>query len=72
MGAGSTNYVLDANVIMAVLISGKAYHREILSAVHCYSIDFVYDEIHKYESVIQSRAKLSEDAFVRFVFDVFD
>ena len=28
MEADSIDYVLDANVIMSMLISGKAYHRE--------------------------------------------
>lgn len=71
MEADKGNYVLNANVIMAILISGKAYHREVLSVVRCYSIDFVYDEISKYESVIQAKAKLSDDGLIRFVFDVF-
>ncbi len=52
MEADRADYVLDANVIMAILISGKAYHREVLSNTRCCSIDFIYDEIKKYETVI--------------------
>ncbi|GAB3641743.1 PIN domain-containing protein [Spirosoma arcticum] len=71
MEADRVNYVLDANVVMAILISGKAYHREVLSNTNCCSIDFVYDEIKKYEAVIRAKAKLSERDLQRFVFDIF-
>ena len=71
MEADRVDYVLDANVIMAILISGKAYHRDVLSNTRCCSIDFVYDEIRKYEPVIRAKAKLSERGLQRFVFDIF-
>ena len=71
MEADRVDYVLNANVIMAILISGKAYHRDVLSNTRCCSIDFVYDEINKYEAVIQTKAKLSKSSLQRFVFDIF-
>ena len=71
MEADRVDYVLDANVIMAILIGGKAYHRDVLSNTRCCSIDFVYDEINKYEAVIQTKAKLSKSSLQRFVFDIF-
>jgi predicted nucleic acid-binding protein len=71
MEADSIDYVLDANVIMSILISGKAYHREVLADTRCCSVDFVFDEISKYEAVIQTKAKLSKTSLQRFVFDIF-
>ncbi|WP_020601851.1 PIN domain-containing protein [Spirosoma spitsbergense] len=71
MEADSTDYVLDANLIMSILISGKAYHREVLTETRCCSIDFVFDEISKYEAVIQTKAKLSKISLQHFVFDIF-
>lgn len=71
MEADSIDYVLDANVIMSMLISGKAYHREVLANTRCCSVDFVFDEISNYEAVIQTKAKLSKFSLQRFVFDIF-
>ena len=71
MEADSIDYVLDANVIMSMLISGKAYHREVLADTRCYSVDFIFDEISKYEAVIQTKSKLSKPSLQRFVFEVF-
>ncbi|WP_018620733.1 PIN domain-containing protein [Spirosoma luteum] len=71
MEVDSIDYVLDANVLMSILISGKAYHREVLADTRCYSVDFVFDEISKYEAVIQTKAKLSKPNLQRFVFDIF-
>ena len=66
-----TDFILDANVIMAMLIGGKSWHREILTETRCYSVDFVYDEIDKYKDVIQVKAKLSGAGLRQFVFDLF-
>ena len=71
MEADSIDYVLDANVLISILISGKAYHREVLADTRCCSVDFVFDEISKYETVIQTKAKLSKSSLQRFVFDIF-
>jgi len=71
MEADQIDYVLDANVIMAMLISGKAYHRDVLMQTRCCSVDFVFDEIAKYNAVIQNKAKLSGSGLQRFVFDLF-
>lgn len=71
MEADSIDFVLDANVIMSILISGKAYHREVLADTRYCSVDFVFDEISKYQAVIQTKAKLSRPSLQRFVFDIF-
>ena len=71
MEVGRVDYVQNANAVISILISSKSYHREVLSNLNCYSIDFIYEEISKYEAVILAKAKLSEESLQRFAFTIF-
>ena len=44
--------VIDANIIFAMLISGKNIYIEILEGIEAYSPDFILKEIEKYENFI--------------------
>jgi predicted nucleic acid-binding protein len=65
------DYVLDANVVMGILISGRSYHRQTLRAFNFYCPDFVFDELELYRQVIQDKAKLDKDSFRHYVVGTF-
>lgn len=44
--------VLDANIIFSCLMSGKKLYIELLTQNQCFSPDFIFDEIKKYEDRI--------------------
>lgn len=51
-------FVFDANILMAILISGRAFHKLILESVDVITPDFALIEIDKYSSVIVTKTKL--------------
>lgn len=65
------DFVIDANVLMSMLISGKAIYRTLLKDYNFFSSDFAFVEIEKYQEIIQEKAKLDEDSFQQFSYLVF-
>jgi len=47
-----TDFVMDANVLMSILISGKASYRPILTYYQFILPDFVFIEVDKGSSII--------------------
>lgn len=66
-----TNFVVDANVLMSILISGKAGYRPILSFYNFIFPDFVLVEIDKYKDVLKHKTKMSETQFTEWSYFVF-
>lgn len=64
-------YIVDANVLMSILISGKAVYRNLLKEYVFLSSDFAFIEIDKYQKVILQKAKLDNDSFKHFSYFVF-
>lgn len=64
-------YIVDANVLMSILISGKAVYRTLLSEYVFLSSDFSFIEIDKYQKIILQKAKLDTDSFKHFSYFVF-
>jgi predicted nucleic acid-binding protein len=64
-------YIVDANVLMSILISGKAVYRNLLREYVFLSSDFALIEIDKYKKVILEKAKLESDSFKHFSYFVF-
>jgi predicted nucleic acid-binding protein len=65
-------FVLDANVLISIMISGKSSYKPILSYFDFYSPDFVLEEIEKYKETIFEKTKLNIEEFQRFTFFVFN
>ena len=63
--------VIDANVLMSMLISGKASYKELTGYFHFILPEFVFVEIDKYKDVIRTKSKLDEPQFNRFAYAVF-
>lgn len=58
--------VVDANVLMSMLISGKAIYKTLLSDYTFFSSDFAFIEIEKYQRIIRQKSRLETDSFQRF------
>jgi predicted nucleic acid-binding protein len=65
-------FVIDANVLISILISGKSSYKTILSYFDFYSPDFVFEEIEKYKPVIFEKTKLKIEELQHFAFFVFN
>jgi predicted nucleic acid-binding protein len=64
-------FVFDANILMAILISGRAYHKVLLEALDIVTPDFALIEIDKYSKVIIEKTKLDWPAHNHFAYSVF-
>ncbi|AEI47810.1 PIN domain-containing protein [Runella slithyformis] len=63
--------VVDANVLMSMLISGKAIYKTLLSDYTFFSSDFAFIEIEKYQRIIKQKSRLEADSFQQFSYFVF-
>jgi len=64
-------YVVDTNVIMCMLISGKAHYRTILSYINVYLPEFSLSELDEYKQVIFEKSKFSETELKDFIYFTF-
>lgn len=65
-------FVVDANVLISILISGKSSYKLILTYLDLFTPDFALEEIEKYKSVIFEKSKLNSDELRQFTFHVFN
>ena len=65
------DFVIDANILMSILISGKASYRPVLTFHNFILPDFVLVEVEKYKDVLRSRTKMQEDEFLQWSYFVF-
>lgn len=65
-------YVIDANVIFASLISGKENYEQLFSRRKFYLPDFALVEIQKYQPVILSKTQLSFEELKTYTIGVFE
>lgn len=64
-------YILDANVLMSILISGKSQYLNLLSLFDFYLPEFAFTEVNLYKAVILQKTKLDENQFKQFTFSIF-
>ncbi len=65
-------FVIDANILISMLISGKASYKPILTYFKFYTPDYAFDEIEKYKSQIIEKTRLDSQEFQRFTFFIFN
>lgn len=65
------SYVIDANVLMSALISGKAFYKTIFGSLDILLPEFALVEIEKYKDTIRQKSKLDEVAMRRYTLDIF-
>jgi predicted nucleic acid-binding protein len=66
-----TDFVIDANVLMSILISGKAGYRPILTFNDFILPDFAMIEIEKYKEILKVKTKMSSTQFTEWTYFVF-
>ncbi len=64
-------FVFDANILMAILIGGRSFHKVILETLDVMTPDFALIEIDKYSSVIIQKSKLDWLSHVQYAHFVF-
>ena len=65
------DFVIDANILMSMLISGKASYRPLLTHFNFILPDFVLIEIEKYRHILKTKTKMQDDEFLQWTYFVF-
>ncbi len=66
-----TDFVIDANVLISTLISGKASYRPLLIYHNFILPDFALMELDKYKNVLKAKTKMQEEEFLQWTYFVF-
>lgn len=66
-----TDFVIDANVLMSILISGKASYKPILTFNKFILPEFALIEVEKYKDILKDKTKMSEIQFIDWTYFVF-
>lgn len=66
-----TDFVIDANVLMSILISGKAGYRPILVFNNFILPDFALIEVEKYKDILKTKTKMSNAQFIEWTYFTF-
>jgi len=64
-------YVIDANVLMSILISGKSQYINLLSLFDFVLPEFAFVELNLYKNVIGKKKKLDDKQFRNYSYTVF-
>lgn len=64
-------YVIDANVLMSILISGKSQYLNVLSLFDFVMPEFAFAELNLYKEVVRQKTKLDEEQFRNYAYTVF-
>jgi predicted nucleic acid-binding protein len=64
-------YVIDANVLMSILISGKSQYLNLLSLYDFVMPEFAFIELNLYKEVVTQKTKLDEKQFRNYAYTVF-
>jgi len=64
-------YVIDANILMSILISGKSQYINMLSLFDFILPEFAFVELNLYKSVIAQKKKLDDTQFRNYAYTVF-
>jgi len=65
------DFVLDANVVMSMLISGKASYKQLVSHYQFFAPAYVFRALEEYHPVLRAKSRLQGhewEAFARFLF----
>ncbi len=60
------NYVLDTNVLMSMLISGKSAYKSIVKFNSFVTIDYFFKEIDEYRETIFAKTRLDNEQLIDF------
>jgi len=60
------DYILDTNVIMSMLISGKSSYKTIVMFNRFVTIDYLFNEIDEYKMTIFEKTKLERNQLIEY------
>lgn len=67
----NSDYVLDANIVMSLLIGGRAVTLNFLDQFNFYSPDLIINELDLYTDLIRKKTKFSDEQLSRYTLDLF-
>ncbi len=65
------DYVIDANILIGMLISGKARYKQLVDIFRFVTPVFALKEIDKYKPEILEKTKMSEEQLLEYAFSIF-
>jgi len=65
------DYIIDANVLMSIIISGKAIYKPLLDYYHFFMPEFGLVEIDKYRNLIFEKTKMQRNELITYSYSVF-
>jgi len=65
------SYVIDTNIVMGKLISGKSHYLKLVSFFEFHFPQYLLIELDEYKNVVQSKTKLDEQQLQKFTYAIF-
>jgi len=65
------DYVIDANVLMSIVISGKSIYKPLLEYYNFILPEFGLVEIDKYKTVIFEKTKMQPTELIKYSYSIF-
>jgi predicted nucleic acid-binding protein len=65
------SYVIDTNIVMSMLLSGKSQYLKILSCFDFIFPQYLLTELDEYKSIIIERTKLDESQLLKYTYSLF-
>lgn len=65
------DYIIDANVLMSIIISGKAIYKPLLDYYNFIIPEFALVEIDKYRNLIFEKSKMQSNELITYSYSVF-
>jgi len=65
------DYIIDANVLMSIIISGKAIYKPFLDYYNFIMPEFGLVEIDKYRNLIFEKSKMQSNELITYSYSVF-
>lgn len=60
------DYIIDTNILMSILISGKSSYKPIVMFNRFVTIDYIFKEIDEYKERIFDKSKLERNQLVEY------
>ncbi len=64
-------YVIDVNVLVSILISGKSQYINMLSLFDFILPEFAFVELNLYKNLVMQKTKLDENQFKNYAYTIF-
>ena len=65
------NYVLDTNIVMSMLISGKSHYLKLLSFFNFIFPQYLLIELDEYKNIIKQKTKFEEQQLKKYTYKLF-